>query len=269
MDAPITVVIPAWDIDAELRECVASVWTQDEPATVVVVDNASSNPLPDVGPVTYVRLPERVSVGAARNAGLAAVCTEYVMFLDGDDRLLPGALRYLRSAFDSRPEAVALAGGMLAWNPNTDVRQAKTWPFPYAYRLQRHVTLFAALNAIRALFPITGPVLIRTELARFAGGFCESGWGEDWCLGAALCFAGRVVMCRRDCMLYRIDPTRASLSDYKEGRWGPSWAGRRAVRRKLRNAAPVPSWARFGSPLLVPFHFFFTVQDLYLGRQRV
>ena len=68
---------------------------------VVVIDNNSDVVLPPLPPgVEVVRLPKRVSVGAARNAGLALVETGKVIFCDADDRLLPGAIAFLTSRMD-------------------------------------------------------------------------------------------------------------------------------------------------------------------------
>ena len=45
--------------------------------------------------VHTIHLPARVSVGAARNAAVEHTSTPYVLFLDADDRLLPGTLAFL------------------------------------------------------------------------------------------------------------------------------------------------------------------------------
>src|SRR5687768_3947820 len=86
----ITVVIPAWNLGAEFQDCVRSIREQEEPARLVVVDNASDRPLPRIKDATELRLTKRVTIGEARNEGLRVVRTPYVFFMDADDLMLPG-----------------------------------------------------------------------------------------------------------------------------------------------------------------------------------
>ncbi len=72
-------------------------------APIVVVDNASSTPVPELEGCEVVRAPRRLSVGAARNLGLEQVATEYVVFLDADDMLLEGDPGLPSRANCSRP----------------------------------------------------------------------------------------------------------------------------------------------------------------------
>lgn len=265
----VTVVVPAWDLGTVLDDALASARSQDEPAHLVVVDNASEVKVNVPDGTDLIRLPERVSIGAARNAGLAAVKTEYVLFLDGDDVLLTGAIGHLLAEITADSRTVAVAGGIIAWNPTTNVRVPARWPLRYAYVLQRLPRLFTLLNCARNLFPVVGPVVIRTAAARAAGGFADGSWAEDWAFGAALCFQGPVRMTKVPSGLYRIDENRNTLSDLKEGSWRKAWDGRSLVRAKLRKTRAVPRWARCAAGALIPVHFVFTFQDLRRGRQRI
>jgi glycosyltransferase involved in cell wall biosynthesis len=88
----LTVVIPVWDrfVDV-LEEAIASIDAQRSEIAmrILVIDNASEQPHPRLRPgVELHRLTERVSVGAARNAGLDKFATPFVAFTDADD-LLP------------------------------------------------------------------------------------------------------------------------------------------------------------------------------------
>src|SRR5260221_8303199 len=103
--ARVSVVIPVWDAyaGAGLVEAVASVRRQNVPVRVIVVDNASAVPLPVLGDVELVRLEQRRSTGAARNGSLPLLQTEYVVFLDADDRLLDGSIAALVAGLDADP----------------------------------------------------------------------------------------------------------------------------------------------------------------------
>jgi glycosyltransferase involved in cell wall biosynthesis/SAM-dependent methyltransferase len=68
--------------------------TRAADAVVVVDDGSSDNPAGIVQRFRNVRLirQENRGLAAARNTGLAALGTSYVVFLDADDRLEPGAI---------------------------------------------------------------------------------------------------------------------------------------------------------------------------------
>ncbi len=95
--AALTVVVPVWDRYVRwLDECVESILAQRAECDlrVLVLDNASTRPLPEQPPeVAMVRAPERLSVGAARNHALAQVETPLVAFADVDDLFPRGLLR--------------------------------------------------------------------------------------------------------------------------------------------------------------------------------
>lgn len=272
MSGGTAVVIPAWNLGDELNACVDSVLNQEVQARVMIVDNATEQSLPalpDVPSVEVVHLPRRLSVGAARNEGLARVQEEFVMFLDGDDLLLPGALAFLHEQISARPEASVVAGSFEVWSPKSGRRVLARWPFDYCYRLNRYPRAFALANCARNMLPITGPVLMRTSAARACGGFADANWAEDWALGAVLAFAGVPILSRRVCGLYRVDSDRFTLSDRKELKFRPAWAGRRIVRQRLRASRQVPRPVRACSRLLVMPHLYFTLSDLRVPRQRI
>src|SRR5258708_32512860 len=112
--AAVTVVVPVWDEYVEfLADAVESVRRNAQDAPIVVVDNASSTPVPPLEGCDLVRSPRRLSVGAARNLGLDQVATEYVLFLDADDMLLDGTLDFLRGRFSADVELALSACALL------------------------------------------------------------------------------------------------------------------------------------------------------------
>jgi glycosyltransferase involved in cell wall biosynthesis len=95
----VTVVIACFNYGRFLREAVES--ARSEGAHVIVVDDGSTEPLPELpGDVDVVRQ-ENQGVARARNAGLAQVETPYVLVLDADDRLVPNALATLRGQLEA------------------------------------------------------------------------------------------------------------------------------------------------------------------------
>ena len=109
------VVITTYNHAHFLDEALASVFTQRPlPDAVVVVDDGSSdNPASVVErfPGTrFVRQQNR-GLAAARNAGLADLDTDYVLFLDADDRLEPRAIDAALRCFARMPECGFVYGG--------------------------------------------------------------------------------------------------------------------------------------------------------------
>jgi hypothetical protein len=238
-------VIPVWDAYVALRfeEALASVIAQDVPLEIIVVDNASHVPLPDMPDVQVIRMPQRVSLGAARNAGLERVHTENVMFTDADDLIEPWVVRRLQAALDSDPRLVAYAMAFV----DADTGQRHRWPRPWIAKIIRFPRLFAVINAVWAIYPITGAVLIPTEHARAVGGHADVDNGDARCLGAALLFRGRVGWSEEPGYLYH-QHKGSNLDRFSSV--GALLDSHAAVRRRLRTEFGGPTWLRHVVPLI-------------------
>ncbi len=91
----VSVVIPCYKYARYLKECVESVRAQTYPAhEIIVVSDGSPDNTVEVCRELGVTCIERENGGlsAARNTGITAATGEYIMCLDADDKLLPGAL---------------------------------------------------------------------------------------------------------------------------------------------------------------------------------
>lgn len=109
-------VIPVHDVAAYLPGCLDSVLGQDAPGglEVIAVDDGSldgSGALLDERAardprLRVLHLPEPGGPGPARNAGLAAASGSYAWFVDGDDRLAPGALAAVAAALAAGPDVL-------------------------------------------------------------------------------------------------------------------------------------------------------------------
>lgn len=251
--ADITVVVPVWNLDSVLGESIKSIRDQKIPVEIIIVNNASSRPVPKFRDVRVVRLRKRVTVGEARNAGLAAARTKYVFFMDGDDKLLPGTLKFLRRRLADRPRAVAASCTNLDWNPVTDERRPSIFPPKYAFRFQYFRRLFALLNLTLYWYPVIS-VLIDTEAARRAGGFPDSNFRENWIFSMCLCFQGRVIMTHHPGKLYRTDPGRITLTSHEPAK---VTSVVREIDRRMAPGGPIPWWARALKPLIRPMQNYY------------
>ena len=113
--ATVGVVITTYNHAHFLAQALESVVAQTRPAdSIVVVDDGSTdNPAEVTRRFAGVRLirQENRGLSAARNAGLAALETSHVVFLDADDRLEPGAIAAGLACFGRAPDCGFVYGG--------------------------------------------------------------------------------------------------------------------------------------------------------------
>lgn len=196
----LSVVVPVWDsyVDRYLDDALTSLLADGRPREILVVDNASLIPVPERDGVRVVRSERRLTVGAARNLGLAEAQAEYVMFWDADDILAPRILGRLRACMEDRRVTAATATIV-----DADTGERHHWPRPWTRALTRWPKLFALVNCVSGLFPTTGSTVIRADAARAAGGFGDTDGGDDWMLGVSLALRGRIVFVSDPGRLYR------------------------------------------------------------------
>jgi glycosyltransferase involved in cell wall biosynthesis len=111
------VVITTYNHAHFLGEALASVCAQTRAADAIVVvdDGSDDDPAEVVARFRGVRCIRQDNRGlaAARNAGLRASSTRYVMFLDADDRLEPRAIEEGLACFGRAPDSGFVYGGHL------------------------------------------------------------------------------------------------------------------------------------------------------------
>ena len=139
----VSIVVPCFDQAGFLGEAIESVLEQDHPRTeVVVIDDGSRDNTEEVAArypgVLCVRQTNR-GVSAARNLGLSLSCGDFVVFVDADDRLLPGALSAGASRLEARPDLSLVIGrcrvvGAFGMPMKTDAT-LQLEPDPYAAML--------------------------------------------------------------------------------------------------------------------------------------
>lgn len=163
-----SVVIPCYRHADYLPIALDSVAAQGPGVEVVVVDDGS--PDPDAAArvvegrpsVRFLARPHE-GVSATRNAGLESCRGRFVLFLDADDRLLPGAVSAGLDRFDRRPDAAYVHGRYRFINADGT---AAGQPAVEPPRTSSYIELVRE-NYIGML----ATVLFRTEVVREAGGF--------------------------------------------------------------------------------------------------
>ena len=238
----VTVVVPVWDAYVHrLAAALASIQSQDASAKIILVDNASRTPLPlphrGGDGVEVLRSERRLTAGGARNLGLSAVESEYVIFWDADDEMCPGTLPLLHASIEQDPGLTTFATAIL----ESESGPRHRWPRLWMRGLARVPRMFALANAVWPLYPTTGSAIMRTSLVKDAGGCADLDRGEDALLAASLAFRGRVGFSPRPGRIYRRHAR--SLSANALG-LRESLAQRRAVRVRLREDPGVPAFAK-------------------------
>jgi glycosyltransferase involved in cell wall biosynthesis len=96
----VSVIVPTYNRAAVLPRAIRSIQAQRGPRReIIVVDDGSTDDTRSVvegfDDIRYIRLGENRGVSGARNRGLDATDTRYVLLLDSDDALAAGALATL------------------------------------------------------------------------------------------------------------------------------------------------------------------------------
>jgi len=105
----ISVIIPVYNVEQFLRECIDSVLQQNYRLLEVILVNDGSTDQSGRICDDYADCDARVKVihkangglSSARNAGMAVATGEYIYFLDSDDWIIPNALEKLKEKADT------------------------------------------------------------------------------------------------------------------------------------------------------------------------
>jgi glycosyltransferase involved in cell wall biosynthesis len=240
----LTVVVPVWDdyAYALLDEAIFSLKAQRPRPAILILDNASTAPVEPRDGARVVRTEGRLTVGAARNRGLAEVTTPWAMLWDADDVMLPGTVAALLATADATPSAVVVATGIV----DGATGRRHHWPRLWTNALTRSPRGYALIHAITSLFPTTG-ALLRTDVVLDGGGFADTDGGDDWVLGVSLALRGRVIVHPRLGRVYR-----RHLGSISSGWVGGEDIVRHAtlVRERLASDPAAPAYARAALPAI-------------------
>ena len=111
----ISIIITCYNQAAFIGEAVESALSQTSPAhEILVVDDGSTDHTEQIvgqySDIRYIRQPNQGLVAVTRNRGIKEATGTYLVFLDGDDRLLPTHLETSLKAFQRTPNAAAVCG---------------------------------------------------------------------------------------------------------------------------------------------------------------
>lgn len=128
----VSVVIPAYNYAATLPRAVESVVSQLAPTReLIVIDDGSTDATPEVLAELTRRHPHAFRAVRKKNGGLSSVRNRgiqeargaFLVFLDADDELLPGALEALDEHIAAHPETRMVIGGHISVGPDGKRRE--------------------------------------------------------------------------------------------------------------------------------------------------
>jgi glycosyltransferase involved in cell wall biosynthesis len=214
MAAATTVVIATYNRQQMLRETVDSVRRQSVVPAIVVVDDCSSDGtrewLRHQSVVTPVLMDQRSERAAARNIGLSRVETEFVLFLDDDDCLVPTAIEQLERAAARFPGAAAVIGGSVPMPGFEGGRKPLNSPRTVVGRWWRELLLGWSPDT-------AGQILFRTSVLRAAGAFDDRYPGiDDFELLLRLSYRAEIVLIPAPVLLYR---SHSGQQKQKDSSW--------------------------------------------------
>ena len=137
----LSVIVPAYNAYPHIAACIESILTQDTEYAfrLIVVNDGSTDQTSEV--LKHHASDERVIVfetinggcSAARNYALKHLCSTYVMFVDADDLLEPGAIDHLLRAAYAEDADVVEGGHFILKNDSKRIgRQCEEGTFDHA-----------------------------------------------------------------------------------------------------------------------------------------
>lgn len=223
----VSVVIPVRDGKDFIEEAIASALAQGGCVTeVIVIDDGSTDGTTDLVAAiadSRVRLvtdrAERGGVSAARNDGAGIAEGSWLMFLDADDRLRPGALDTLLAQATER--AVAVYGDY----ERIDARGKSAGRRGVLRGARAKPSGAIAEALLGGNFIVNGGIMIiRRETFTHLGGFDENlRYCEDWHAWCRLALAGEFLYVPAHIMDYRVYGESVMMArPLSEAEYGPA-----------------------------------------------
>ena len=202
----VSVVVPAKNVAAYVGETLASALAQAEVSEVIVVDDGSTDAT--VAIVRAIRDPrlrlisnDSAGVSSARNLGARHASGEWLLFLDADDRLRPGAVATLLAAARGAPLAIVVYGDY-----NTIDSEGRQIGRRDLLKGRRKPSGDVLMRLAAGNFIVNGGVaLARAQAFRAIGGFDTSlRYCEDWHCWCRLAAIGEFAFAPKLLLDYRL-----------------------------------------------------------------
>ena len=180
----LSILVPVYNVQPYLRECLASVVEQldgDDGVQILLLDDCSTDGSEALMQELARRWPDRLQLlrhernsglSAARNTMIDAARGEYLWFLDSDDKLLPGAIASLRAIVQAHAPDVVLCD-FAVW------REREHWKHRLRGERHRHSFNGPARRLERNRCALLAGLLSTGQLHAWSKISRRALWGDD------------------------------------------------------------------------------------------
>ncbi len=177
-DIKVSVIIPVYNVETYLRECLDSVVGQTlKEIEIICIDDGSTDSSPEIlreyadkHPGFTVLTQKNMYAGVARNKGMEIALGKYLCFLDSDDRFEPTMLE------EAYERAEATHADMVLWGGKYfDDKTGDSWQAPWLLnkKLIKDKEVFSASDMPDKLFDVVSPApwnkLFRADFVKKTG----------------------------------------------------------------------------------------------------
>lgn len=208
-----SIVIPVHNAEKYLNDCIDSIYNQDvADFEIIFVVNGSNDESEDICLMARechsnirVIVTDAVGVSSARNIGLREAQGEYIIFVDADDCLLPGALSAFEETCGDMPDMVTanylrnktkhMSGRVSDPDKMTYMRAMLDAPAYFSeldLTWQPIVTYCVFAKAFRRQFLVDNGIYFDTDLAI----------GEDFIFSMKSALSAKVIRCADEAVYY-------------------------------------------------------------------
>ena len=211
----VSIIIPLYNKEREISRTLDSVLAQSvSDFEIIVVDDGSKDKSAEIvrgytdSRIRFIQK-ENGGVSSARNRGLKEAQGEWLLFLDGDDQLMPDALETFSKMQKKRPECKFFVGGQR----NKRIRTTHT---TQTNKVARTYSPYFSIW-LNSFWPCPGDTLIHYSLPKKYGLFNEKiSFFEDLEFFLRMAKCGDVVYTNKIVLRYNQEEGGLSLSKHSE-----------------------------------------------------